>query len=191
MLKILTSRVALYGYITILLSGLAYSCRKQIEAKNAFKAQNTALERTLDDKSQELLVTLTDAEMKTHLKDSTIKLLLDRLAIKPKEVISYKRVVSDRIVFDTITEVELVENFNFQTQYSFFEDCFVADVDLSGKHPTIKAHIKNDFIDINYTKRRNLFNQRFFPKWGKKEVYQTLVSSCGDSIRINQKIQTK
>ena len=191
MLKILTSRVALYGYIAILLSGLAYSCRKQIEAKNAFKAQNTALERTLDDKSQELLVTLTDAEMKTHLKDSTIKLLLNQLAVKPKQVISYKRIASDRVVHDTITEIELVEDFNFQTKYSFFEDCFVADVDLSGKHPTIKAHIKNEFIDINYTQRRRLFGKEYLPRLGKKEVYQTLVSSCGDSLRINQKITTQ
>lgn len=190
-IRFINSRPFLYGVIALLLTLLVWGGRKWFESNQAFKAQNSSLARTLVDKSQELLITLTDSEMKAHVKDSSIKALLDSLNVKPKNVISYKKVVTERMVHDTLYEYELVEIGDYQKTFEFTDKCFTAKIDLSGEHPSINAVMSTEFTDINYTKRRHLFQKESLPRWGKKETYQTLVMGCGDTILTNHKIQTK
>lgn len=189
---IVNSKPFLYGIILMLATLLFWGGRKFIELKSQWNAQSSAIEKSLTDKNQELLVTLSDMDMRSHLKDEEIVKLLDSLKLKPKNVISYKRIGAQRVIHDTLTEYELIEIGDYQTRFEVEDDCFTATIDLTGNNPIVNAQIETNLIDINYTKRRPLFNKEWLPNWGKKETFQTLISECsGDSITKNQKITTK
>lgn len=187
---LLKNRVVLYLLIIGLgvVLFLLWRSNKSIEADLNTISQSA--EKHVNDIKNELTVKLSDAEMKAHLKSSKIDSLIKELNIKPKNVIQYKYIKSDRLVHDTIREYELIEIGDYQQIFTFNEKCFTAKVDLTGTNPSIEAKISNEFIDINYTQRRPLLNIKRAPRWGKKVTYQTLISPCGDTIRENHKIST-
>jgi hypothetical protein len=175
-------------YTAIAISLLLETCRKNVLLEKEITEQSGSVMKNLKDKSSELLVQVDKAQLREAIKDARMTRLLDSLKIKPREVLSYKYIKTERTITDTLFEFELVECEDYPKVFVFNEKCFSATVDLTGGNPFIKANITNEIYDINSFKRKRLFNLKFTPRIGKKEFYQTLVSPCGDTIKNNQKI---
>jgi len=188
-LKILSSPVTWIGISFVLMLLFVRSCRNESALEDRLKETNEQILRHELNPANELKIELSKKEFQLHLKEGRISQLLDSLEIKPKQVLSYKYITTQRTVHDTLYEYELVEGFDFRKDYDFDLKCVKAKVSFINNHPTLSATINTDFTDINYYQRKNLFGVKKLPKWGKKQYFQTLYSNCGDTIKHNQLIK--
>jgi len=189
--EFLKSKFFLYLSIIALILIIIFFWRSNQKMKADFEMVSNSTQNYLEDKKNELMLKVTDRDMKLHLQEEKIDSLLTAVDVKPKQVIRYKYINLDRTIHDTLFLHELIELGDYKQKFIFQEPCFTAEVDLSGAHPSIKADIITSLYDINYKERRNLWGVKWFPKWGKTQIRQTLISDCGDTIRENYLITTE
>lgn len=186
--------------LLVIVSTIAFSgikgCQKEREAKVQLQESATKLLRAEQDKHQEAEILATTRHQKElALSDSNIQALLDSLRIKNRQLNSMKQVNLSKTMTNTVVEYdtlyELLEVGYADLPESFtlkMDKCLTIHGEFTPNGLKVTGDRDIDIFDFNYTKRRNLWGAKWLPRIGKKEIYQTLVTSCGDTVTKNQKI---
>lgn len=190
-IQLLRNRAVLYGLIGLLFLLLLFIWKQKRDADALVRRASESAEQHIEKAENELTVHMEETAMKLHLKNNKIKALLDSLKIKPKHVVEYKYIRTERVIHDTLWRYELMEIEDYQQVFTIDKPCFSASVDLTGENPVFDADVETEIYDINYVERRHLLGWKRMPKWGRKEWRQTLITCGGDTIRENYKITTK
>lgn len=119
--------------------------------------------------------------------------LLKELKIKPKEILSIQYIkTSDK---DTI-EVPIYTDtiFNDSTKWMVHKSytkigCSIVSFTWNNVEPTgtFNYDLRTDIQIIEHTERRKLLGKKWLPRWGRKEVFITLVDNCSDSTILENK----
>lgn len=171
------------------------SCQSEREQRIKSQEVHEANVRAVKDKAHERKVVASNAYSRDLiLKDSVISGLLDSLDIKDRQVKNLKRMSFRKqteklvTVYDTLYEFIEV-NPVMPTKVSVKHDnCLTIGLEFTPRGLKTTAKRNLDIIDINYYKRRPLFGWTWTPRIGRKQYYQTIVTSCGDTITNNEKI---
>jgi len=122
-------------------------------------------------------------------KDSLLKKFLDDNKLKNKQIETLKKVkiqkTTEKIVtvYDTLYEFIELNNLPKKTTIKH-DNCLTTHIEFTDKGLKEKVDRTLEIYDFNYWKR----NKILCLKIGRKEFYQTLVTSCGDTITQNQKL---
>ena len=184
--------------IVVLLVGVFFgvsSCQKNedilADYENATRSRIANIE---DAYQQEIILIKTKANRKEVLKDSSIAAIMDSLNIKGRQIIELKKIKFGKVITKTITEYdtlyELIElNASIPNKFTKkLDNCLTVSGEFTPSGLVITGDRNIVIHDINYFKRRSLFRVNFFPRIGRKEYYQTLVTNCGDTVTENKKI---
>jgi hypothetical protein len=143
---------------------------------------------------QEIILIKTRANRKAVLKDSSIAAIMDSLNIKDRQISELKKLKFGKVITKTITEYDTLYEFielNPTIPNKFtkeLDNCLTVSGEFTPNGLVLRGDRNIEIHDISYFKRRNLFGLKFFPRIGKKEFYQTLVTNCGDTVTENKKI---
>lgn len=184
--------------IIILLVGVFFgvsSCQKNedilADYENATRSRIANIE---DSYQQEIILIKTKANRKEVLKDSSISAIMDSLDIKDRQIVELKKIKFGKVITKTITEYdtlyELIElNTSIPNKFTKkLDNCLTVSGEFTSSGLVITGDRNIVIHDINYFRRRSLFGVKFFPRIGRKEYYQTLVTNCGDTVTENKKI---
>lgn len=171
------------------------SCQKNedilADYENATRSRIANIE---DAYQQEIILIKTKANRKEVLKDSSISVIMDSLDIKARQIIELKKIKFGKVITKTITEYdtlyELIElNTSIPNKFTKkLDNCLTVSGEFTSSGLVITGDRNIVIHDINYFRRRSLFGVKFFPRIGRKEYYQTLVTNCGDTVTENKKI---
>jgi hypothetical protein len=175
--------------LILLLFGGVFACLKTCNEKthelSSYRKQADQIAKSLQDTRRELTLNT----FKLRAKDDSIAVLAAKiLNIKPSGVIAYKRIEVEKIIEgDTLYEIEEVE-IPAGTRFTYkFDEC--SEVEFEWGTPAkwkLKRNLK--LTDVSYFERRNLWGVKHFPKWGKKQYSQVLLTNCNDSVLVNKNI---
>lgn len=163
------------------------TCRKEKDIVNDYKRINQSQANNLFDKHQQETILM---QKNTAVTDSLTKALMDSLEIKNKQLKSIKTVTINKTVTKYITEYDTLYEFieltqaplNFTTR---LDDCMTVRGKFTPDGLVLTGDRSIEILDFSYTKRRKLFRVKILPRLGKKEYFQTLVTSCGDTVSSN------
>lgn len=119
------------------------------------------------------------------LKDSAIASILDSL--KAKKVNTIKVIEVQKEVQTTVTQYDTIYSM-LSPELRYFseklDECLTVNGEFTDTGLSITADRNMTIYDINYSRRKKLLGLRI----GKREYFQTLVTSCGDTVVQNKKI---
>lgn len=172
------------------------SCQKERDARIHSQEVFTKTLRSTQDKHQESeILATTKYQRDIALKDDQIASIMDSLKIKNRQIISLKSVGLGKTItkivpeYDTLYELIEVGLHDYPESFSLkLDNCLTVSGKFTPQGLEVTGNRDIEIYDFNYTKRRNLFGLKWTPRLGRKEVYQTLVTNCGDTITHNQKI---
>lgn len=134
---------------------------------------------------------LTLKEMEEYYAED-IKKLRDSLGVKPKQVVKYQYLSTERKVTDTVTIHDTIIQSQpfFVANYSDFcaDASFLwIDGDSTG---TFHVTTRNKIYVVDYWERNKLLGVKVFPRWGRKQFFIDVISECsGDTILENRRIE--
>ena len=166
------------------------TCRKEKDIVNDYKRINQSQVNNLFDKHQQETILLTK---NTVITDSLTKSLMDSLEIKNRQLKSIKTVTINKTVTKYITDYDTLYEFielsqaptNFSTK---LDDCMTVRGEFTPSGLVLTGKRSIEILDFNYAKRKKLWNVKILPRLGRKEHFQTLVTSCGDTVLNNTKL---
>tara|TARA_R110000868_G_scaffold23940_1_gene95326 strand:+ start:40 stop:693 length:654 start_codon:yes stop_codon:yes gene_type:complete len=183
--------------LIIVLVGVAFAavqtCRmKEKDIVNLKKVQKTRINNINDSAQEETVNVDSRSDRNKILSDSIIQRLQVELDVKDKQIISLKRINFTKQVTKTLTEYDTLFEFIevTQTPQNFTEridNCLTIRGSFAQDGLKLTAQRDITILDFNYKKKHRLFGIKFL-EWGVKEIRQTTVTSCGDTIKQNQKL---
>ena len=193
----LLKNIALVSLIVVLFFSVR-ACNnnsKRVEQERRRSAQN---EKSIVTKAYEHNQTIRKAFVKDAVKaNRTLERLTDSLNIKNRQINYWKNIAFSSKKTDTIEKykevyefIELTPKFDKQFEKKF-DECLTVRGEFTPQGLKIQADKSMEIIDLNYSIRRKLWGVSIFPRWGRKEVYQTLITSCNDTIVKNQRIDVQ
>lgn len=189
--KAVTSRYAAWAITIAVLLLCWHLIGERAQLKDQVSAMNVSTAASIDNKANELSAELNRAEFREKIKDERISKLLDSLKIKPKSIVSYKYIQTEKHIHDTLTNIELFEADDYKQEFKYHTKCLSFTFDTRFENPVIDLNIHQSIYDITHSVRRKWLGIKFAPRIGKKEIFQTLVDSCGNTIRSNYKLSIK
>lgn len=139
----------------------------------------------LDSHYEEEIIARDKQTRELILKDSTIASILDSLKAKKVntiKVIEVQKEVQTMVTkYDTIFSILTPELRHFSEK---LDDCLTVNGEFTDTGLSIIADRNMTIYDINYSRRKKLLGLRI----GRREYFQTLVTSCGDTVVQNKKI---
>ena len=177
------------GVLGILLFRQCSVTRKVSAEKDRVETNYNELDRKASEQTKQF--NLTEAELQRKIADSEqLSKIVDSLKIKAKDIQRVQVYKSERVIHDTLVDIDTVfmdnglnyytttkEGCNFKVTTGWFD---------GDSHADVKAEITTELTFINYYKRRKLFGWGFTPKWGKKEFHSLAIDACaGDTILNN------
>jgi hypothetical protein len=131
------------------------------------------------------------AEMEEFYADD-LQTLRDSLAVKPKQIIKYQYIKSVKNIIDTVEIHDTIVNSVPYFTASYNDKCVDASfLWLNGDSSGIfKVDVTTDMYVVDYWKRKRLWEKKWLPRWGSKEVFIDVVNNCGnDTIIENRRIE--
>lgn len=185
--------------VAILLGVVLFFSINRCQHERSERLQGEALQamnlRAIEDKTQEMeVIAKTREEKLLAVKDAEINDILDSMDIKIKHLNSLKVITLTKVKsvlvpqYDTLYELIEASNNIPDTFNIKIDECLKIRGVFTGGGLRVTGDRTITINDINYFKRRNLWGLERTPKWGKKEMYQTVVTNCGDTITRNKKI---
>lgn len=119
------------------------------------------------------------------LRDSAIASILDSL--KAKKVNTIKVIEVQKEVQTLVTEYDTIFKIlepELRTFTKKLDDCLTVDGEFTDTGLSLVANRNMTIYDINYSRRKKFLGLRV----GRREYFQTLVTSCGDTVVQNKKI---
>lgn len=184
--------------IIVLLVGVflgVRGCSNNAESISQYEtATRSRLSNIESSYQQEIILIKTRASRKAALKDSTLSSIMDSLDIKNGQISELKKIRFGKVITKVVTKYDTLYDFielnpSIPTAFTqVLDNCLTISGEFTPKGLVLTGDRNIEIHDISYFKRRNLFGLKFFPRIGKKEFYQTLITNCGDTVTENKKL---